>query len=143
MGRDDMLREVQKGGAMKTLLFSALLLVCLCVSMLGLACSEQEVMEEDTPPSLASGEVCSLVYQYLDQHIRTFVGYREVLVASEDSLQAEYIGNHQWSVAGLGLTGPAAADSSPTSGEWLVYEATGVVEPANQQARNVTIFWFE
>ena len=128
---------------MKTLLLSALLVGCLCVSMLGLACSEQEVLEEDIPPTLASGEVCSLVYQYLDQHIRQFPAYREALQASEDSLQADYTGNHQWSVAGFGLSGPAAADSSPTSGKWLVYEATGVVEAANQQATNVCLFWFE
>ena len=82
--------------------------------------------QTDTP-MLQSDEVCALVYNYLENKITAMtvfarrMQYLDTLSKARPDFQAVYQGNGKWTVAALG--------------QWNLYEASGVIEPADDNAR--------
>lgn len=83
-------------------------------------------IQPDTP-TLRSDEACALVYNYLENKITSMtvfsrrMQYLDTLSEARSDFQAVYQGNGKWIVAALGY--------------WNLYEASGVIEPADDNAR--------
>jgi hypothetical protein len=83
-------------------------------------------IQTDTP-TLRSDEVCALVYNYLENKITAMtvygkrMQYLDTLNKARPDFRAVYQGHGKWTVAALG--------------QWNLYEASGVIEPADDNAR--------
>jgi len=98
-------------------------------------------IQTDTPV-LGNSEVCALVYDYLENKISSVwaVPYRmnllNVLDMARPYFQAVYQGNGKWQVQALGcaIDSRYKVTSYAYTGLWNFYEASGVIEPANDEA---------
>ena len=78
-------------------------------------------------PTKTQDEVCALVYNYLENKITAMtvfalrMQYLDTLSKARPDFQAVYQSNGKWTVAALG--------------QWNLYEASGVIEPADDNAR--------
>ena len=85
-------------------------------------------------PTRTQDEVCALVYNYLENKINAMtmltlrMSYLNTLNKDRPDFRAVYQGRGKWEVAALGY--------------WNVYEASGVVEPADDNARN-WLYYFQ
>ena len=108
-----------------------ILVVLVLASGLVIGCEQEArrtpTIQTDTP-TLHKDEVCALVYDYLENKITdmTISGLRRqyfgTLSKARPDFQAVYQGNGKWTVAALG--------------QWNLYEASGVIEPTDDNARD-------
>lgn len=96
-------------------------------------------------PTLSQDEVCALVYNYLEAkgNAMTSILRRRQLLdwfgEARPYFTASYQGNGKWQVWGVGNDGVGARGelSGVGGGLWNVYEKSGIVEPANDKAKEL------
>lgn len=110
--------------------FIPILVILVLASGLVVGCGQEvrstPVIQPDVP-TRTQDEVCALVYDYLETKgsLISAVPYRmdllDALGKARPHFQAVYQGNGKWVVAALG--------------QWNLYEASGVIEPIDDDAR--------
>jgi hypothetical protein len=95
-------------------------------------------------PNISQGEACDLVYTYLEAKITAITDYiermrlLEMLGDSRPNFVANYQGNNTWQVSALGYVFDGLQwVFNSKGGLWNIYEASVVIEPANNQARQL------
>lgn len=125
------------------------ILVIWALSMLISGC-QTSVTTEPVPTkadvaTLTQDEVCALVYNYLQGKataMTIFMRRQQLLNwfgEARPYFTASYQGNGKWQVWGVGNDGDGAKGgfSGKGGGLWSAYEKSGVVEPANDKAREL------
>ena len=99
--------------------------------------------------TLTQDEVCALVYNYLENKIASVsvvplrLSLLDALGKARPYFQAVYQGNGKWQVRALGggsLGSGGRLASYNYDGLWNLYEASGVIEPANSEASELLQF---
>jgi hypothetical protein len=82
-------------------------------------------------PTMSQDEVCAMVYNYLENKGTAMtiftqrMQFLDTLGKARPQFQAVYQGNGKWAVS-----------TAPLLGQWNLYEASGVIEPADDNATN-------
>ena len=109
----------------------------------GQEASPTSTTQTDTP-TLGSDEVCALVYDYLENKATAttiIIRRRELLdwlAECRPLFTATYQTGGRWQVRGVGNSGNGSAGNLDAAwGLWSVYEKSHIVEPANNEAREL------
>lgn len=114
----------------------------LSMGLEGCSTATESTNTQPDTPILGSDEVCALVYNYLENKVAlvSTVPYRmnllNVLGMARPYFQAVYQGNGKWQVRALGcsMNNYYRVESYSYNGLWNFYEASGVIEPTNDEA---------
>lgn len=126
---------------MKRYLIPILMILMLAMGLGGCSTATEPTKTQPDTPILGSDEVCALVYNYLENKIApvSVVPYRmnllNALGMARPYFKAVYQSNGKWQVQALGcaIDSRYKVTSYAYTGLWNFYEASGAIEPANNE----------
>jgi len=123
---------------MKRYLIPILMILMLAMGLGGCSTATEPTKTQPDTPILGSDEACALVYNYLQGKATAMTHFvlRQQLLGVLDTTRpyfvANYKGNGKWQVSAVGID--LDQTFSHTGGLWNLYEVSGAIEPANDQA---------